>query len=165
MKKPLKEEYKMVLLIEDNPSWITLIRYSLPMSMKLEYVVTLQEGLQKDLSHYDVVLLDLILPDSPNPMESFLRIFQEIRIIRKLILPILIISGQDDDCIRREILDYGVSGYIDKGKWDRQYLIETILKAMSENPTQSYDRQYQSMIHLFNDLPLLDIVKLGGFFV
>ena len=161
MKKRYKDESKTVLLIEDNPSWITLIRCSLPDSIRLDYVVTLQEGLER-IPAYDVLILDLILPDSLDPLQTFLTIFQATREIRP---PIIVISGQDDISIQREILDYRVSGYIDKGKWDRKSFMDLLTEVINELPIQSHEQQYQSFHCLLNTLPTSDLVSLTSFFL
>ena len=161
MRKHSKDESKTVLLIEDNPSWITLIRYSLPDSIRLDYVVTLQEGIKR-ISNYDVLILDLILPDSQDPLQTFLQIFQETRETR---LPIIVISAQDDMNIQREILNYCISGYIDKGKWDRKYFIDLLNNVIEEPPIQSHEQQFQSLHCLLNTLPTSDLVSLTSFFL
>ena len=161
MRKRYKNESKTVLLIEDNPSWITLIRYSLPDSIRLDYVVTLQEGIEK-ISAYDVLILDLILPDSQDPLQTFLQVF---RVTRETRLPIIVISAQDDINIQREILNYCVSGYIDKVKWDRKSFLDLLSKVINDPPIKSHEQQHQSLSYLLNSLHTSDIVSLTSFFL
>ena len=161
MRMRSKEEYKTVLLIEDNPSWITLIRCSLPDSIRLDYVVTLQEGIER-ISAYDVLILDLILPDSQDPLETFLQVFQATRETR---LPIIVISAQDDMRIQRKILNYCISGYIDKGKWDSKFFLDLLNEVINEPPIKSHEQQHQSLSYLLNTLPTSDIMGLATYFL
>ena len=161
MRKPLSDDLKTAILVEDNPQWITLIRELLPEWIRLDCVVTLREAINKNLANYDVMLLNLILPDSPDPLESFLTIFRK---VKSDTIPIIVISAQNNNWIRDEILDYGVSCYIDKAKWNIESFRRSLSVALNEPYATRYCRQYTTMSNLLNNLPLSDIQQLSQLF-
>src|SRR5665647_3814437 len=85
-----------VLLIEDNPGDARLIREAISdkehMHYELTWVDQLKEGIElitKDV--FDVVLLDLSLPDSQG-METIISIREQAPVI-----PIVVLTGLDDE--------------------------------------------------------------------
>lgn len=164
MKKPSENVSITVLVIEDKPTWTYLIYSEIPKHIYVDCSMSLRDALQKDLSKYQLIILDLILPDSPDPIETFLTLFRDVKIHRQLIIPIIIISGQDDDQISKDILDYGVTAYIDKSEWNPQKFRQLIGEAIHESSTQRYHRQYRSLISILNGLPLSDLMGLTHYF-
>jgi diguanylate cyclase len=115
-----------VLLIEDNPGDARLIREMLaegqaPLQFRLKHADRLARGLealaQKDTS---LVLLDLSLPDS-HGLETFAKVYAHSPKV-----PIIVLSGNDDQQLALYAVKSGAQDYLVKGKIDR----ELLLKAM-----------------------------------
>jgi len=104
-----------VLLIEDNPDDATLIRRYLNASRKIEYRVihfdTLAKGLENLKSiPFDVILLDLSLPDGPAGIKTFETVHAQASDI-----PIIVLTGHDDDDLAVEAVHKGAQDYLVKG--------------------------------------------------
>ena len=104
-----------VLLIEDNPDDATLIRRYLNASRKIEYRVihfdTLAKGLENLKSiPFEVILLDLSLPDGPVGIKTFETVHAQASDI-----PIIVLTGHDDDDLAVEAVHKGAQDYLVKG--------------------------------------------------
>src|SRR5580658_5865659 len=103
-----------VLLIEDNPGDADLVRLRLiegKSPVKVNCVNRLSDGLAS-LSREtpSLVLLDLNLPDSRGA-ESFRRVMEHAPDV-----PIVILSGQDDEALAIKAVHQGVQDYLVKGE-------------------------------------------------
>lgn len=124
-------EIKRVLLIEDNPGDARLIQDMLGESaagaFSLDWQQTLKSGIDSLQSeHYDVVLLDLGLPDSPQRSTTFTRVQSAAPT-----LPIIILTGLDNDTFAVSTVRRGAQDYLVKGKIDAGTLIRTIRYAVA----------------------------------
>lgn len=104
-----------VLLIEDNPDDATLIRRYLNASRKIEYRVTHFDTLAQGLENlkrtlFDVILLDLSLPDGPVGIKTFETVHAQASDI-----PIIVLTGHDDDDLAVEAVHKGAQDYLVKG--------------------------------------------------
>ncbi|HTS84610.1 MAG TPA: EAL domain-containing protein [Usitatibacter sp.] len=115
-----------VLLIEDNPGDARLIREMLAeepsqVEFRLKHADRLARGLellaQKETS---LVLLDLSLPDS-HGLDTFAKVYAHSPKV-----PIIVLSGNDDQQLALYAVKSGAQDYLVKGKIDR----ELLLKAM-----------------------------------
>lgn len=102
-----------VLLVEDNPEYAGLLRDALRASTDwtLTHVDRLgaaAERLQRD--HFDVVLLDLSLPDS-----SVSNTFDSTRALAKDV-PIIVLTGSGDEAAAVEAVRRGAQDYVVKGQ-------------------------------------------------
>ena len=124
-------ERMRVLLIEDNPGDARLIQDMLAdaktTEISLDWKETLTDGL-KSLSEnkYDAVLLDLGLPDSPQPSMTFTRVQTAAPT-----LPIIILTGLDDETFAVTTVRRGAQDYLIKGKIDSDTLVRTIHYAVA----------------------------------
>ena len=114
-----------VLLIEDNPGDARLIQEMLsedPASpFRLRHVDRLSRGLEAlSLKQTGLVLLDLSLPDS-HGLETFAKVYAHSPKV-----PIIVLSGNDDQQLALYAVKSGAQDYLVKGKIDR----ELLLKAM-----------------------------------
>jgi signal transduction histidine kinase len=118
-----------ILLIEDNRGDARLIREALAetgsQSFHLEHVETLGDGRER-LKKGDInfVLLDLSLPDS-HGIETFIRLHAHMREI-----PIVIMSGMDDETLALEAVQKGAQDYLVKGQTDGKLLYRVIRYAL-----------------------------------
>lgn len=123
-----------ILVVEDNPGDAALLRRYLnaggvPHTItNVERVVSALE-LLRDHSP-DVVLLDLSLPDSQG-----LSTVNEIR-VRRPDLPIIVLTGLDDQDLATEAVKAGAQDYLVKGKIDADSLARSIRYAIERNHMQ-----------------------------
>jgi DNA-binding response OmpR family regulator len=104
------------LLIEDNPDDAMLIQRYLTSSPRVTYslmhVGRLADGLKiLDSIRFDVILLDLGLPDAPAGIKTFEKAYAQASQI-----PIIVLTGYDDDTIAVESVQKGAQDYIVKGQ-------------------------------------------------
>jgi len=104
------------LLIEDNPDDAMLIRRYLAGSPSVTYslmhVGRLADGLKiMNSIRFDVILLDLGLPDAPAGIKTFEKAYAQASQI-----PIIVLTGHDDDTIAIESVQKGAQDYIVKGQ-------------------------------------------------
>src|SRR5438034_132757 len=102
-----------VLLVEDNPGDADLVRLRLVESgtpVNVSCVNRLADGLAAiALQPPSVVLLDLNLPDSRGP-ETFRRVLEKAPDV-----PVVILSGQEDEALAMKAIHQGVQDYLVKG--------------------------------------------------
>jgi PAS domain S-box-containing protein len=140
----MRDECIKVLLIEDNPGDARLIREFLAEVESNSFILECADRLSKGLEliaqkSIDLVLLDLSLPDSKG-FDTFIRVHS-----LAPELPIVVLTGFDDEvtatrATREGAQDYLVKGHIDNNVLTRamRYAIErkkfekTLLKARSE---------------------------------
>jgi len=117
-----------ILLIEDNPGDVRLIREILgksELAYSLEHAGTLSEGLVKLKGHaFNVMLLDMNLPDS-----SGLESVPEVKRVAPKI-PIVMLTGLDDEETAVSALQLGVQDYLLKDRIDRTLLFRSLRYAM-----------------------------------
>ena len=103
------------LLIEDNPDDAVLIEKYLRASRKIKYNVIHVERLADGLESLkrvrcDVILLDLMLPDGPLGIKTFEAVYALASHI-----PIIVLTGHDDDDLAVEAVHKGAQDYLVKG--------------------------------------------------
>jgi diguanylate cyclase (GGDEF)-like protein/PAS domain S-box-containing protein len=118
-----------VLAIEDNSDDAELIRKMLEKVREPSFTFLqaprLTEGLQLlREGSFDIVLVDLKLPDSEG-MNSVLQIREQSPTI-----PIIVLTGLDDDEIALKALHLDVQDYLTKGQIDRNLLVRSIRYAI-----------------------------------
>jgi signal transduction histidine kinase len=155
-----------ILLIEDNPSEADLVRLRLVegnSSVNVSCVSRLADGLASLTKQSpSVVLLDLNLPDS-HGAETFRKILDHAPGV-----PVVILSGQDDEALAMKALHQGVQDYLVKGDitssqleramryaMERQALLRTL--EMSRHQQLEFKNQFLS--HVSHELrtPLTSI--------
>jgi DNA-binding response OmpR family regulator len=103
------------LLIEDNPDDAVLIQRYLDASQKGIYnvihVETLADGLESlKRIVFDIILLDLVLPDGPMGIKTFETVYAQASHV-----PIIVLTGYDDDELAVEAVRKGAQDYLVKG--------------------------------------------------
>jgi diguanylate cyclase (GGDEF)-like protein len=124
-----------VLLIEDSPSDRLLIERALQRGavgpFELTHAPRLEDGRQWLLRrHFDCVLLDLTLPDATGlqTVEGVHQAAPE--------LPIVVLSGLDDDGMAVASLEHGVMDYLTKARADADGLWRAVLYAMQRKRSE-----------------------------
>ncbi len=131
-----------VLLIEDNPGDVRLIQELLKgtkiQQFHVEHVDHLSSGLERlAQGDIDIILLDLFLPDS-NGLNSFVK-------INKLSphIPIVVLTGLDDDGVALQAVSSGAQDYLVKGKVNSELLNRTLRYAIERKQIEEKILRYQ----------------------
>lgn len=116
--KPLK-----ILVIEDDADDVVFLEMCLRPSddYQLESVIRLSEGLERlEAGQFDLVLLDLTLPDSRG-IDTYLK-FAE----KKQRVPVVVVTGSDDGDLGIRAVREGAQDYLVKGHFDSESLSRAI---------------------------------------
>jgi PAS domain S-box-containing protein len=134
-----------ILLIEDNPGDIRLLQEILrevtTTRCQITPIMTLAAAIEKLSSHptpFDVILLDLSLPDSQG-LGSFLNLHDRVPNI-----PIIVLTGLDDQDLAISAMQQGAQDYLIKGQVDRNLLLRSIRYAIERERTEAALRQAKS---------------------
>jgi signal transduction histidine kinase len=155
----MKDPSTHVLLIEDNPGDADLVRLRLVESksaVDVSCVNRLSDGLEslKERSP-SVILLDLNLPDSQGA-ETFRKVLETAPNV-----PVVILSGQDDEALAVKALHQGVQDYLVKGAisssgLDRamRYAVErqALLRSLEMSRKQQLEFKNQFLSHVSHEL-------------
>ena len=111
----MEEQEIKVLLVEDNSNDVELIKRKLGKSDNIRFIVTRAKNLKEALEHLDqnetdLILSDLGLPDS-HGLDTVIRILSEAPHI-----PLIILSGFDDEAIAIQAVKAGAQDYLVKGQ-------------------------------------------------
>jgi sigma-B regulation protein RsbU (phosphoserine phosphatase) len=148
-----------VLLIEDNPGDADLVRLRLvegQSGVKVNCVNRLSDGLASLTSETpSVVLLDLNLPDSRGA-ETFRRVMEHAPNV-----PVVVLSGQDDEALAIKAVHQGVQDYLIKGNISSKHLERAIryaverqalLRALEISQKQQLEFKNQFLSHVSHEL-------------
>jgi DNA-binding response OmpR family regulator len=124
-----------VLLIEDNPGDARLVQLALAESRGVRFQVRALASLSAALTaiatdNFDVVLLDLSLPDCA-ARETLDRITAATSRI-----PIVVLTGLDDEDFSRGLVKFGAQDYLIKGQFDSRLLTRSLTYAIERKRTQ-----------------------------
>jgi two-component system, sensor histidine kinase and response regulator len=132
-----------VLLIEDDPDDILLVKESLAEvslgKVKLEYTGRLSRGLIELSSHpYDVVLLDLNLPDSRGleTLKTVIKSYPKV--------PVVVLSGLADDVTTIEAVRRGAQDYLVKGEISGPMLVRVLRYAIERKQAEAVLRESEA---------------------
>ncbi|MEG4454058.1 ATP-binding protein [Microcoleus sp. N9_A1] len=123
-----------ILLVEDNPADADLLAELLEVSVGVQWELVSVEYLHQAIAHlskqpFDVVLLDLSLPDS-HGLETLTRL-REVAPDTAMV----VMTGLDDEAIALESVRLGAQDYIVKGHITTQLLVRTIRYAIERSQT------------------------------
>jgi signal transduction histidine kinase len=155
----MEHEPAHVLLIEDNPGDADLVRLRLvetESDVRVNCVPRLSDALAcLDVETPSLVLLDLNLPDS-HGAETFRRIMQKAPNV-----PVVILSGQDDEALALKAVHMGVQDYLVKGditskQLERalRYAVErqALLRSLEITRKQQIEFKNQFLSHVSHEL-------------
>jgi len=135
----MNETATQVLVVDDSAADRNLVRLSLQASTHpydLEYAERLSEGLDKlEKRSPHIILLDLNLPDSQGN-ETVQRVTDKAPDV-----PILVLTGSDDDHMALEAVRTGAQDYIVKGKMDGYALTRAMNHAIERHQVLGALRQ------------------------
>ena len=118
-----------VLIVEDNPGDARLLAERLldapAHEFDLPHAVRLKDALQHLLTQeFDVILLDLTLPDSAG-LDTVVRIREA-----AVHTAIVVLTSVDDETLATEAMRKGAQDYLVKGETDRRWLTRSMRYAM-----------------------------------
>ena len=137
--RPVCQPKCRLLLLEDSPADARLIRRFLSELEKPRFVVQHEIRLEDALQYLiersvDVVLLDLSLPDSQG-LETF-RTFS----VSHPALPIVVLTGTDDDDMAQQAVAAGAQDYIGKAHLD-VYLLSRAIRYAIQRKQNELERE------------------------
>jgi len=141
----MAEETIRVLLVEDNPADARLLRENLAESGGPTFRVT-HAGRAAEaaqcllLEHFDIVLLDLSLPDS-NSLDTVRRIHRDARRT-----PIVVLTGFADEARGVEAVRQGAQDYLVKGQADSRLLVRAIRYAIERQRIEEELARYRDSL-------------------
>lgn len=130
-----------LLIIEDNQADYRIIEELLKETEFSEFNIThrtkLEDGL-KQLEHtnFDIVLLDLNLPDS-NGLNTFHKILS-----KRPELPIIILTGLSDEEMGVNMIKQGAQDYLVKGEFTGKNLVRSIHYAIERKKLEGLFSYY-----------------------
>ena len=119
-----------VLLIEDDDvdaeNFRRMLRDHPDVTFEIGHVLRLGEAIEKlSIGDFDLCVLDLMLPDG-----SQLDSIEQIRTLDGRI-PIVVMSGVDDEKVSMSAITLGAQDYIPKGKLSRQQVLRSLKTAVA----------------------------------
>jgi DNA-binding NtrC family response regulator len=129
-----------VLLVEDNPGDARLLEEDLREVPGEEFELTHVERMEEASDRlreeeYDVVLLDLSLPDSSG-LDTVKRTFSEAPT-----MPIVVLTGMDDESLGLSAVREGAQDYLVKGQTQGRMLVRAIHYALERERLQEEREQ------------------------
>jgi len=124
-----------ILLIEDNPTDARLIKKMVEEKSWASFDLTCVDKLQAGLKHLsngsaDIVLLDLDLPDSKG-LDTFIKVHT-----KEAAVPIVVLTGLDDEKIGLEAVQKGAQDFLVKGQVDGNLLVRAMRYAIERKQAE-----------------------------
>ena len=134
-----------ILLVEDSPSDADILQGSLRQThagkFEFSWVESLEDGLARlGQETYDVLLLDLNLPDSSGP-ETFRRAQNAAPG-----MPVVVLTGSHDEAIGLAAVREGVQEYLIKGETDGRQIARAIRYAIERKQFLEQQRRSQEAL-------------------
>jgi len=129
-----------VLLVEDNPGDARLIEENLRDNSDQDFELTLAEDMEgaSELlgnNEYDIILLDLSLPDSTG-LDTVKRTFNQAPTT-----PIVVLTGLNDESLGLQAVREGAQDYLLKGQTESRLLVRAIQYALERERLQEEREQ------------------------
>lgn len=141
-----KKQYTRVLLVEDNASDAQLVRLALNDSHQRDsyapvFAIRSATRLSTAMTYlgeedFDVILLDLSLPDSLSPDQSFKDIHKRVPHV-----PIIVLTGLGDEDRALRMIRDGAQDYLIKSRVERYVLVKAIRYAIERQLAKSAHSQ------------------------
>ncbi|MHB1295025.1 MAG: ATP-binding protein [Anaerolineae bacterium] len=137
-----------VLLVEDNPDDAELFQEMLARETGLAYIIVHRERLRQALEAmgaqaFDVVLLDLSLPDSEG-----LGTVRMLREAAPVDVPVVVLTGMDDEEIALQALQEGVQDYLVKSRAIDEHVLDRAIRHATERQRVLAERDHNHRLLL-----------------
>ena len=149
-----------VLLIEDNPGDARLIREMLADSKSAVFNIELADRLSTGLAHlaggngdFDVVLLDLSLPDSSG-IGTFVRTGAQAQN-----MPIVVLTGLYDTELAILAVQKGAQDYLVKGQVNSEIMVRAIRYAIERNRAEAHIKHLNSVLKAIRNVSQLIVTE------
>ena len=156
--KPIK-----VLLVEDDAAYSALVQQTMSALAFARFEVVCAERLADALQRlrqdsFDVVLLDLLLPDSQG-----LHAFSQVHALARW-LPVVILTGVEDETLALEAVRRGAQEYLVKGQVDARMLARITRYAIERNRVERSLRESHEFFRLIweNLSDMVAVIDLEG---
>ena len=142
---------RKVLLIEDSPGDARLLREALrevtPPPVELIHAERFDTGLEYlGKENFAAVLLDLSLPDTRG-IDTVVRMQREVGA-----MPIVVLTGLDDDSMALEAVRAGAQDYLIKGEIDGKLLVRYLSYAIERKRLQGETQRHLERITALKDI-------------
>jgi len=149
-----------LLLVEDNPGDRRLILEMLAeagdVTFDLQHAERLQSALQSlDQTVVELTILDLGLPDSQG-LDTLRKVYA-----RAPEMPIVVLTGLDDEMVGVQAINEGAQDYLIKGQVDTNLLKRTIRYAIERKQAEEREKRLQMQLSLSNRLASLGLMVEG----
>lgn len=144
-----------VLLLEENFLDVCLLQEFLSEANSTQFELTpverMDEALQYlDRKSFDIVLLDLSLPDSQG-IETFVKIHRHAPSV-----PIVVLTGLDDETVAIKAMQEGAQDYLVKGQVDGDLLRRAIRYAIERQQSRETLQQQKELLQtIFDNIPVM----------
>lgn len=150
----MEERSIQVLIIEDNPGDARLLQELLrevnSVQFQLSQAASLQVGLEQLKNQtFDIVLLDLSLPDSQG-LATFITLHQQSPAV-----PVVVITGLNDETLADRAVQAGAQDYLIKGQVSSDLLARAIRYAIERNRTEQRIREQAALLDIATDAILV----------
>ncbi|MGG6238365.1 response regulator [Nodosilinea sp. AN01ver1] len=147
-----------VLLIEDNPGdrrlLQELLRETISVHIQLHHADSLSQGIQQlKETPFDIVLLDLFLPDSQG-FATFEQLHQQERNV-----PIVVTTGLNDETLALNAVQAGAQDYLVKGQITGELLVRSIRYAIERKRAEQKIREQAALLDIATDAILVRDVQ------
>ncbi|HZD42733.1 MAG TPA: hybrid sensor histidine kinase/response regulator [Methanomicrobiales archaeon] len=151
-------EKMRILLIEDDPGFVRLIREMFKeasgTSFLLQHADRLSDGLSiLESDNIDVVLLDLMLPDSAH-LDTVRRVVEHSPNV-----PIVVLTTLHDEQTGLEAIQAGAQDYLFKGEVESALLSRALRYAVERKQTERALKQMNRNLSLMNSITRHDILN------
>ena len=141
----MSESPLRILLVEDNPHDADLLRETLATvgaSLEMRHAERLDQAIKclGQMAPIDVILLDLLLPDSMG-----LATLQRINSAAPH-LPILVLTGTEDEALGIEAVRLGAQDYLVKGEIGARRLLQSIRHAIQRKGLERAIRDHEARL-------------------
>ena len=124
-----------ILLIEDNPDDVHFLRMVLHKATGVRFQIDSAQNLQESVPRLaqggiDVILLDLTLPETSG-LDTFKAVKAHARDV-----PIIILSGLDDETLALNAVHAGAEDYLVKGRVDSQLITRAVIYAIERTESR-----------------------------
>jgi signal transduction histidine kinase/CheY-like chemotaxis protein len=145
----IKEPVLRILLIEDNPGDIIIIRELLKLSgtrFKLTVAHSVTESINLLRSgNYDIILLDLGLPDS-----SGLETLREF-VFLETGTPVVVMTGLDDEDMALASLRYGAQDYLVKNRFGSENILKSIKYSIERKKLENLQKRNSHQLSILSE--------------